>query len=97
MLGLRFRRQQPIGPFIVDFYCAELRLVVEVDGTGHEDRVEYDLRRQRWLEQRGYKVLRIGSNATVSDADDIPLLVEAACREQAALLGIPLPEYTPLG
>ncbi len=57
-LGLRFRRQQPIGPFIVDFYCAEVGLVVELDGAGHAERADYDDRRTRWLEANGLTVLR---------------------------------------
>jgi very-short-patch-repair endonuclease len=90
-LGLRFRRQQPIGPYIADFFCPELRLVVELDGSGHDLQVEYDRSRKQWLQSEGYRVLRIGSECKVSDANDIPLVIEQACKEQAELLGIPLP------
>jgi very-short-patch-repair endonuclease len=64
--GLRFRRQHPIGRFIVDFYCAAHRLVVEVDGESHDYRVAYDEERTAWLEVRGYRVLRF-SNRNVRD------------------------------
>jgi len=63
-LGVRFRRQQPIGPFIVDFYCADVGLVVELDGAGHADRVEYDEGRTTSLAARGLTVLRF-ANADV--------------------------------
>jgi very-short-patch-repair endonuclease len=56
--GCKFRRQQPIGPFIVDFYCAELNLAIELDGDSHVGKDEYDLSRQRYLEARGLTVLR---------------------------------------
>jgi very-short-patch-repair endonuclease len=61
MLGLKFRRQHVIGAFIVDFYCAELRLVLELDGTPHERgaRVEYDAKRTKHLEATGLRVIRM--------------------------------------
>ena len=51
--GFKFRRQHPIGPFIVDFYCAACRLVVEIDGESHAEQVEYDLARTAWLNETG--------------------------------------------
>ena len=59
MDGLKFRRQQPIGNFIVDFYNSVFRLVVEVDGSVHNSQVEVDHVRQEILEQLGLNVLRI--------------------------------------
>ena len=56
--GFKFRRQVPIGRFIVDFYCPALRLVVEVDGDSHADQVEYDAARTAWLEEQGCHVIR---------------------------------------
>jgi very-short-patch-repair endonuclease len=57
-LGVRFRRQHAIGPFIVDFYCSECSLVIEVDGGIHELQIEQDAERQAFLEALGLKVLR---------------------------------------
>lgn len=57
--GIKFRRQQPIGNFIVDFYNSAYRLVVEVDGSIHDEQVELDQARQEILEQLGLKVLRV--------------------------------------
>ena len=56
--GLKFRRQHPIGPYIADFYCAQARLVIEIDGDSHAEQVEYDQARTDWLESQGYRVLR---------------------------------------
>jgi very-short-patch-repair endonuclease len=58
-LGLRFRRQHPIGPYILDFYCDAAKLAVEVDGEGHLGRVDHDERRDRWLAEHGVSTLRI--------------------------------------
>lgn len=57
--GLKFRRQVPFGSYIVDFYCAEKKLVVEVDGGVHDDQVSYDAERTAWLESIGLKVIRV--------------------------------------
>lgn len=57
--GRRFRRQQPIGPFIVDFFCPSERLVVEVDGPVHVAQQDADQERQEQIEQAGYRVLRL--------------------------------------
>jgi len=74
-LGLKFRRQHVIRGFIVDFYCAELRLAVEVDGTFHGGRAqaEYDEARSQALAQAGVIVVRI-SNEHVSEAGLVALV-----------------------
>ncbi|HQF56699.1 MAG TPA: endonuclease domain-containing protein [Fibrobacteria bacterium] len=61
MLGLKFRRQHPVGPFIADFYCAELSLVLELDGNVHRDRIqrEKDRYRDDWMAERGILVIRV--------------------------------------
>ncbi|WP_291308198.1 MULTISPECIES: endonuclease domain-containing protein [unclassified Devosia] len=58
--GLRFRRQHPIGPFVLDFYCAERKLAIEVDGLAHDnaERFEQDERRTMWLNNQGIQVIR---------------------------------------
>lgn len=69
MLGLKFRRQHLIRGFIVDFYCAELRLVLEIDGPIHDGiaNSSYDEARSSWLEARGFRVVRLRSG-DVSEA-----------------------------
>jgi very-short-patch-repair endonuclease len=58
----RFRRQVPLGPYIVDFMCPSHRLIVEVDGGQHAERVVYDAARTEWLQSRGFTVLRFWNN-----------------------------------
>jgi very-short-patch-repair endonuclease len=62
-LGQRIRRQQPIWRFIADFYCAQARLVIELDGDTHADpeQVQYDAARTAWLESRGLRVIRFSN------------------------------------
>jgi len=55
--GLKFRRQHPLGPFIADFYCAEKRLVLEIDGDIHDLQREQDEQRTRQYEEFGYRVI----------------------------------------
>src|SRR5215472_14944091 len=58
LAGYCFRRQQPLGPYIVDFACLRRRLVIEVDGASHLSRVEYDQIRTEYLKRLGYRVVR---------------------------------------
>ena len=71
LADLRFRRQHPIGPYILDFYCHELKLAVEVDGQVHEhpDRLAHDRRRTDWLNQQGIRVIRIAARDVLDDLD----------------------------
>jgi very-short-patch-repair endonuclease len=72
-LGARFRRQQPIGPYIADFACLERKLVIEVDGGQHAES-EYDVARDAWFREHGFRVLRfwnhevLGNIAGVTEA-----------------------------
>ena len=89
LAGLRFRRQHPIGPYILDFYCPSARLAVEVDGFAHDTaaRVLHDERRQAWLAQRGIMVLGIRVGDVLSDE-----------RLEGVLLGIErVAAFTPSG
>lgn len=60
---IRFRRQQPIDHYIVDFYCSTAKLIIEADGGGHfyEDKIEYDKERDEFLQGKGYKVLHFSN------------------------------------
>jgi very-short-patch-repair endonuclease len=68
--GYKFRRQRPIGPFIVDFACIEHRLVVEADGGQHLEN-DYDARRTAWLEARGWRVLRFWNNDILANTEGV--------------------------
>jgi very-short-patch-repair endonuclease len=59
--GYKFRKQQPIGPYIVDFICHEKKLIVEADGSQHYDS-GHDLARDQWLKKQDYSVLRYWNN-----------------------------------
>lgn len=56
--GLKFRRQHAIGPFVTDFCCASIKLIVELDGAIHDQQMEQDQTRTEYLEQLGYRVVR---------------------------------------
>ena len=70
-MGLKFKRQKPIGIYIVDFVCLEQRLVVEVDGGQHAEHVEYDLHRDAWLRSQGYRVLRFWNNEVMQQLEGV--------------------------
>ena len=57
-LGYEFHRQVPIDEFIVDFYCHELQLAIEIDGVSHNDKYDYDMKRQSKLQDFGVKFIR---------------------------------------
>ncbi len=63
-LGYKFRRQQPIGCYVADFFCPELKLIIELDGGQHNDNkiIEYDKKRDKFLQEQGFSVLRIWNN-----------------------------------
>ena len=69
--GVKFRRQHPIGPFIVDFCCFEKGLVVELDGGHHAERNAADKRRTGFLERHGYRVLRFWDNDVLDNFDGV--------------------------
>jgi len=88
---VRFRRQQPIGPYIVDFYCSAAKLIVELDGGQHgaEDKMLYDEERTAWLNAQGYRVLRIWNGELLKDADGVMEFIYRAVQES----GVPLPPF----
>ena len=71
--GLKFRRQHPAGDYVLDFYCSEVRLAIEVDGEAHArgDRPERDAGRDLWLAQRGVETLRIPAAELMKDLDAV--------------------------
>ncbi len=70
-LGLKFRRQVPLGRYMVDFVCRELKLIVELDGGQHSEQVGYDNCRSDWLRTQGYSVLRFWNNQVFGEMDSV--------------------------
>ncbi len=69
-LGVKFRRQTPIGKYIVDFACLEKSLIIELDGGQHYDNKE-DKQRDVWLEKEGFRVLRFWNNEILKNRDEV--------------------------
>ena len=87
-LGVRFRRQHPVAGYIVDFYCADARLVIELDGGGHAEakQRDYDQRRSEVLERHGLRVLRLWNPEVVGSLEAVLEVIDGCVR------GEPVPE-----
>ena len=79
----RFRRQHPLGPYVLDFYCPAARLAIEVDGAAHDfgDRPGRDDRRTEWLGQQGVQVLRVPAKDVLADPDAVADAIVRLCAE----------------
>jgi very-short-patch-repair endonuclease len=84
---LGFRKQHPIGPYILDFYCAAAKLAVEVDGVSHatEERAAHDVRRTAWLGLKGIRVIRIAASAV---RDELGGVLDFIRREAEDRIGV---------
>ncbi|MES2722996.1 MAG: endonuclease domain-containing protein [Pseudomonadota bacterium] len=73
MDGFKFRRQHPLEPYVLDFYCPEKELCIEVDGWGHNmgDQPERDVRRDAFLKKNGIRTLRISASDISTDMDAV--------------------------
>ena len=80
--GMKFRRQHPVGPYVADFYCHSAKLVVEVDGMSHEEKIAKDMAKSKYLELQGLRVLRVTNEDVMRDLD-------AVTREIARLCNVP--------
>ena len=69
--GMKFKRQKPMGRYIVDFVCVEHRLIIELDGGQHAEHVGYDQQRDAWLRSEGYTVLRFWNNDVMQNLDGV--------------------------
>ena len=84
--GVHFRRQHPIGPYILDFFCHVASLAVEIDGIAHimGDNPERDARRDAWLTTQGLRVLRLPASEVLRDVDQAAASIVATARAAAA-------------
>jgi len=79
LAGLHFRRQQVIDGFIVDFYCHQPSVIIELDGSVHLKQKGYDESRSRWLGARGVRVLRFTNREIDTDLESVLARIQAAC------------------
>jgi very-short-patch-repair endonuclease len=79
--GLKFRRQHPLGPYVVDFYCAAARLVIEIEGQNHSmgDRPQRDKRRDSWMRAQGLRVIRFDAADAMNDLESVLTVITSAC------------------
>ncbi len=93
--GFKFRRQQPIGPFVVDFFCEEAELVVELDGESHVGQGEMDAQPSALLRRRGLRVMRITNDDLLKHRDEVGQAILRAAQQpehRSALTPNPSPK-----
>lgn len=79
MEGLKFRRQQPIDNYIVDFICFEKRIIIEADGGQHAEQKERDIERDTYLQKQGFKVLRFWNNEVLQNIEGVLETIRKEC------------------
>jgi very-short-patch-repair endonuclease len=89
--GQKFRRQYPLGRYIVDFVCLERRLIVEVDGGQHSERQVEDTIRSQWLRNKGFRVVRFWNNEIMSNLDGVTTVIGQALRAMGEPPSLPSP------
>jgi very-short-patch-repair endonuclease len=87
LLSFKFRRQVPIGPYIVDFVCLSLKLIIEVDGSQHMSNVNYDNSRTLHLENHGFHVVRFWNNTVLTEIDSVLEALTLALSQRERGLG----------
>ena len=88
LVGHKFRRQHPLPPYVVDFVCIEAKLIVELDGGQHLEKIPHDEKRTAFLKLKGYRVIRFWN-------DDALLKTEVVLEEILRVLGTPHPNPLP--
>jgi len=76
----KFRRQHLIGHYIADFYCAEAKSIVEIDGDTHFNQGEYDQKRTMWLEEQELRVIRFTNDQVLNSTDAVLRLIAESCK-----------------
>jgi very-short-patch-repair endonuclease len=87
--GFKFRRQQSLGNYIVDFVCLEKRLIIEIDGGQHAEHAHYDSVRDAWLRDSGFVVLRFWNNEVLKNIDTITELIAKELQNTPFLIPSP--------
>ena len=78
--GLKFRRQHPAGPFVLDFVCLSAKLAIEVDGAFHNFNVHRDEARDEWLMNQGFRTLRIPAEHVLKELEAVRRLILTECQ-----------------
>jgi len=92
--GYKFRRQAPIGKYIVDFVCFKEKLIIELDGGQHADQQQQDEARTRWLQSQGYRVIRFWNTEALASPEGVYQLVQEALTSHIVPLDPP-PQSSP--
>jgi very-short-patch-repair endonuclease len=77
--GIIFRRQYSIRSYIADFYCHEFRLVIELDGPIHDEQKEYDRRRENFLKNKGFKIIRFTNDEVLFEREKVIAKIKSTC------------------
>ena len=77
LAGYKFRRQQTLGAYIVDFVSLDAKLIVELDGGQHAEAVDYDMKRDAWLVSEGFRVLRFWNNDVMENLEGVLMNIVA--------------------
>jgi len=96
MLGHDFDRQKPIGNFIVDFFCNELMLAIEIDGDSHNFKADQDIERQKWLEGLRVRFLRFTDLEVKQNIEGVVSFIENSIKEMREPTPAPSPTPAPL-
>jgi len=89
LVGYKFRRQQPMGRYIVDFVCFEKHVIIELDGGQHAEQVVSDAERSAWLQSQGFRVLRFWDHEVLTDVETVTEVILRECEREAPLLNPP--------
>jgi very-short-patch-repair endonuclease len=95
--GAKFRRQQPIGRYIVDFVCHERKMIIELDGGQHASPTKYDEKRTTWLKLQGFHVVRFWNNDVIENMDGVLQRIAEELTGRAAVACTPHPIPLPQG
>ncbi|MBU2019651.1 MAG: endonuclease domain-containing protein [Bacteroidetes bacterium] len=90
-MGIKFKRQRPIHYFIVDFFAAEIGLIIEIDGNSHSNKGEYDAKRQNILTELGFHVVRFSEGMVLNNIDNVENQIRHAiyCLKEAEIKSPP--------
>ena len=77
--GYKFRRQEPIGNYVVDFVCFEKRMIIEVDGSQHQIEKDKDTKRDKWFKEQGFRILRFWNNEVINNTDGVLTVIRENC------------------